>query len=252
MNLRNRVFYPILTILLFAFIATAIYVAPQSSANKRSTKLTKLRRSQEIAKREFEMTVDPSLGEIPKWRLLDVLKLMGNLKKKKTVQTRAAINGITWEERGPDNVGGRTRAIVVDVSDATGNTVLAGSVGGGIWRTTDALAAQPNWTPVDDFMDNLAVGCMAQDTFDTDVFYAGTGEGWFNADAIRGLGIWKSTDGGLTFNQLASTNNFDFYYCQKIVVPAQNVLLVATRNGGVQRSADGGVTFNKVLSFLYP
>jgi len=45
-------------------------------------------------------------------------------------------NSIIWEERGPSNIGGRTRTIMVDPNDATGNTVWAGSVSGGLWKTS--------------------------------------------------------------------------------------------------------------------
>ena len=48
--------------------------------------------------------------------------------------------------------------------------------------------------------------------------YFGTGEGWFNLDAIQGMGIWKSIDGGTTWNQLASTNVTNFYFIQDLLL----------------------------------
>ena len=45
-----------------------------------------------------------------------------------------------WDRRGPYNVGGRTRALAIDISDATDNTVMAGGVSGGMWRTIDGGA----------------------------------------------------------------------------------------------------------------
>ena len=77
--------------------------------------------------------------------------------------------------------------------------------------------------------------------------YFGTGEGWYNIDAVRGLGIWKSTDGGVNWNQLSSTNNADFYRIQKLVVEADGDVFACTRQGGLQRSQDGGSTWTKVL-----
>ena len=60
-------------------------------------------------------------------------------------QGKAAISGITWEERGPNNVGGRTRVIMFDANDATNRTVWAGSVSGGLFKTTDIFASEVEW-----------------------------------------------------------------------------------------------------------
>jgi len=199
---------------------------------------------------EFEITKDPALNVVPRERLVAA----NNYRKEKLAElssnrTTTAVSGINWTERGPNNVGGRTRALLYDVNDA-GNgykKVFAGSVGGGLWVTSDITAASPTWTKIDDFMGNLAVTTLAQDPSNTQNIYAGTGEGWFNSDAIRGLGIWKTSNGGTSWSQLSSTNNSTFYYVQKVVVTSAGVVLAATRNGGIQRSTDGGTTWTKVL-----
>ena len=46
-------------------------------------------------------------------------------------------NSITWQERGPTNVGGRTRTIMIDPNDPTKKTIWAGSVSGGLWKTNN-------------------------------------------------------------------------------------------------------------------
>ncbi len=137
---------------------------------------------------EFEITKDPVLNIVPREKLIAA----DNYRKQKLAslsnRTTTAVSGISWTERGPNNVGGRTRAIIYDLSDA-GNgykKVFAGSVGGGLWVTTDISAATPTWTRIDDFMGNLAVSTLAQDPSNTQNIYAGTGEGWFNSDAIKG------------------------------------------------------------------
>ena len=198
---------------------------------------------------EFEITKDPVSNRVPKEKLIAA----DNYRKQKlaalSYRTNTAISGISWTERGPNNVGGRTRAILYDLNDA-GNgykKVYAGSVGGGLWVTTDISAATPTWTRIDDFMGNLAVSSIAQDPSNTQNIYIGTGEGWFNADAVQGLGIWKTANGGTSWAQLPSTNNSTFYHVQKIVVTSTGVILAATRNGGVQRSTDGGSSWTKVL-----
>ncbi|MCK7516808.1 MAG: hypothetical protein MZV64_03350 [Ignavibacteriales bacterium] len=67
-------------------------------------------------------------------------------------------------------------------------------------------------------MENLAVCTMVMDPTNTNVLYAGTGEGYFNVDAIRGAGIFKTTDAGATWNRLSATNNSSFYYVNKLVI----------------------------------
>src|SRR5690606_27715408 len=94
-----------------------------------------------------------------------------------------------WQERGPNNVSGRTRALLVDMSDPSGNTVWAGGVAGGIWRTRNMLDPNPFWEPIGDFYENMAIGSLIQDPVNHNIMYAGTGEGFSNVDAVRGLGI---------------------------------------------------------------
>ncbi len=102
-----------------------------------------------------------------------------------------------WIERGPNNVGGRTRAIMFDPNDTTDNTVFAGGVSGGLWKNTNFSSASSQWVRVD-IPENLAVSCLAFDPNNTNVFYAGTGEPYTAGDA-NGDGLWKSTDGGDTW-----------------------------------------------------
>jgi hypothetical protein len=131
------------------------------------------------------------------------------------------------------------------IHPANPNILWAGSVGGGVWKTTNAGAT---WTPLDDFMANLAACCLAIDPANPDVLYCGTGEGFFNADAINGAGIFKTTDGGATWNQLASTASWFSVNRIAISPTKSNIILAATRPGGIQRSTDGGATWTTVRS----
>jgi photosystem II stability/assembly factor-like uncharacterized protein len=223
------------------WIIASCTTAPVS--DELSTQLSKKDRIDLAIAHEVEMTKDPSTGTVPRERLLKSYAIME--KKKQSMKENYSI---TWEERGPDNVGGRTRAIIFDQNDPSHQTVFAGSVAGGLWTCSNIYDANPNWTVVNDFFDNLAVTSIVQDPIDPDVLYFGTGEGFFNADAVRGLGIWKSTDGGTTWNQLGSTNNSTFHYIQKLIISQQGTLFAATRNNGVQRSTDGGNSWSDVLS----
>ncbi len=153
------------------------------------------------------------------------------------------INNNSWTWIGPGNIGGRTRAIAINPSDPT--NILIGSVGGGIWRTFDSGA---NWQVVDDFMANLAVTSILFKPGDPSTLFAATGEGFFNSDAIRGLGVFRSTDGGTNWSQLGATNNSDFHYTVRLAFSADgNTLLAATRTG-IFRSTDNGDSWNQAAA----
>ncbi len=155
----------------------------------------------------------------------------------------AAVTPSSWSWLGPGNIGGRVRAIVVN--PATPTTWLAGSVSGGIWQTTNSGGT---WAPLDDFMANLAVTTMVMQPGTPSTIYAGTGEGFYSpvfefTNPLQGAGIFKSTDSGVTWNQLASTANASFHYVNRLAISPDASTLLAATQYGVSRSTDGGATF---------
>ena len=168
---------------------------------------------------------------------------------------RGVQNLLNWIERGPGNVGGRTRAILVDHRDTTFNTFFVGTVGGGVWkakRSFDNGNEKLTWTPLTDHLSSLAVSAMAGASVNyPDVFYVGTGEGFFNIDASSGIGMFKTIDGGETWTHLIATiNNPDWTFINRIAVDPDNpdIVIVAT-NTSIFRSEDGGNSFSKVFSY---
>lgn len=198
---------------------------------------------------EVALTKDPALGFVPRERMAEAFAYK-QARMANNPQLRA-VPDINWTERGPNNVGGRSRVAWFDLNDAANGykKVWAGSVGGGLWSTNDITVASPVWTKVNDFFDNLAITAFAQDPTTPNTIYVGTGEGWFNADAIEGLGIFKSTDGGVTWNRLAA----NFAYVQDLAVNANGQVFASLRNRvaaqgvGIQKSSDGGNTWTQVL-----
>lgn len=198
---------------------------------------------------EVRLTKDPALGYVPMERLQNAFNIVKQQRYQRGPQPLAATAAAaTWTERGPSNVGGRTRALMYDPNDLTNKKVWAGGVGGGLWYTNDISVASPLWINVNDFWANIAISCITYNPANKLEMYVGTGEGWYNADAIRGLGIWKTSDGGITWTQLSGTNNSTFYHVQKIVVSSAGIVYASTRSGGVRRSADGGNSWSQVLA----
>ena len=148
----------------------------------------------------------------------------------------------TWNPLGPGNIGGRTRAILIHPT--TPSLMYAAGVAGGVWRSTNS---GQSWTPLNDLFPSLAVSSLVMDPTNPNVIYAGTGEGFFNADAVRGAGILKTTDGGNTWVQLPSTANSNFFAVNDLVIsPNSNQRIYAATGSGVWRSSDGGQTWTRV------
>ena len=218
----------------------------------------------------FLQTMDPAESRPTPEILTPVNEFTAHARQKKTNSnsSRTSANplatGTQWVERGPNNVGGRTRAILFDPNDVTGKKVWAGGVAGGLWFNNDITNASSSWTKVDDLWDNLAINSIAADPVNTSIFYVGTGEGWFNADLVIGGGIWKTTDKGVTWSKQPLPSTSTFYFVNDIIVRNEagaSVIYAAVRgvqwnsfngsaNNGLFRSTDGGVIWTQVLPAL--
>lgn len=196
----------------------------------------------------FERTKDWTLGYPPREALIQALDQTKRMQQEYyNAVSRDGIENPRWRERGPNNIGGRTRAILIDENDPSRNTIWAGGVAGGLWKTNDINADPPQWEIVSDYLEYMAVGALAQDLDNPQIIYMGTGEGYPNADAVDGFGIYKSTDGGENWELLPSTLNNTFATVQDLFVQPGNGYVYAATYNGLQRSTDGGLNWEKVL-----
>src|SRR5262245_19437834 len=219
------------------------------------------------AELEFLMLRDPRTNTIPRDIRSRELRFARALPARQAGAFRLGASRATeleplvWTERGPNNVGGRTRVFAVDVGNPT--TLIAGSVAGGIWRSTDDGVS---WSLRTAPAQIHSTTCIAQDRRNgkTGTWYVGTGEiRGSTTNATRwgslylGDGIFKSTDGGLSWTLLPSTSSgtpqvtdpFD-YVVNVATNPAnagQDEVLAATYRG-VYRSADGGGSWTLVVA----
>jgi photosystem II stability/assembly factor-like uncharacterized protein len=162
---------------------------------------------------------------------------------------------INWVSMGPDNIGGRTLALLVDKD--TGTNVYAGAASGGLWVTKNGGGF---WKQASVGAINQAVSTIAQNS-DRTIFY-GTGESFYGAagygngnSGVIGRGIFKYDPSTGVTTQLTATdpasksNGSSPYdqgntwaYTYKIVVGANNTLY-AGNGGGVYVSTDDGATW---------
>ncbi|TSA36178.1 MAG: T9SS C-terminal target domain-containing protein [Porphyromonadaceae bacterium] len=158
---------------------------------------------------------------------------------------------MSWNEIGPNNIGGRTRAFLIDKDNP--DVCFAGSVSGGLWKTTTGGTSwEKTKTASGELFENLAVSSICQAS-NGDIYF-GTGEGPATTlgniqdahQGILGQGIWKSTDHGVTFSRLESTwstteskEAFVLVYALS-ADPTNASKLYAATTKGLRVSTDGG------------
>ncbi len=151
--------------------------------------------------------------------------------------TTMGIAPADWISLGPNNGAGRCTAIAVHPTQY--GTVLAGSAGGGVWKTTDGGSS---WTPLTDGIPNLSVGAVTYAPSNPDIVYLGTGEGGLGLDFIPGIGLLRSDDGGQTWELPDQVIATQFYRIN--VDPRDPDTLLAATNQGLLRSTTGGATWS--------
>jgi len=148
-----------------------------------------------------------------------------------------------WTQIGPTNYSGRVLSIAWNPVNT--NIIYVGSASGGLWKTTDGGTT---WNPLTDDLPSLAIGSVALDPNDANIVYIGTGEGSFNVDAVLGAGVFKSTDGGATWNTtgLSWTQSQGRAVNKIIIDPTNTQVIYAACNssvGGIYKSTNGGSTW---------
>ncbi|MFY0602307.1 MAG: T9SS type A sorting domain-containing protein [Flavobacteriaceae bacterium] len=154
---------------------------------------------------EYLNEINPNTGRTHKNELLKLQERLIAERQGQRAPGDAADN--MWTERGPDNVGGRTRAVIFDPNDVRQETVYAGGVSGGLWKNTDISNSNSVWTLVG-VPENLSVSSIAIDPNNSNIWYLGTGESYTAGDGV-GNGLWKTVDGGTTWTHVFGGNTGD-------------------------------------------
>ena len=196
-----------------------------------------------------QLQLQDEKGQIPADGLRNAMDRAAMMREQKRLSPDPSVGGITpgaWIFEGPTNVGGRIRSIAIPPAHPDWQVI--GSVGGGTWiNKNDGNGWQGSgqvgtWT----YLDNLAVNTLAANPITGNVMYAGTGEGFNNADALRGDGVFRSTDSGESWNQLTSTRlggATPMTYVNRLAMTADGAVLLAATGTGLYRSVDEGNTF---------
>ena len=170
-----------------------------------------------------------------------------NKAKKQQVTLNKGASSVTavFTERGPVNVPGRCRGIAVDPTN--NNRWFVGTVGGGVWLTEDAGSTWKNLT--DTQIPNLATSTVVISPQDPNTLYAGTGEPFRNLDAIGGSGVFKTTDGGVTWQHLTATISLGDVG-RMIINPNDKDNVLISTTSGIYRTINGGTSWARVYNSL--
>lgn len=174
--------------------------------------------------------------------------------------------GGNWLSIGPDQtIGGRILSIAIDPNN--GNRIFIGSASGGIWKTTTGGSGSNAWQPVETGYPVLGVGAIVIDPSNSNVLYAGTGEVYrldstgstpnpgnagysvWKARGTYGVGILKSTDGGVTWTQVLAKVHSNMFGIQRLRFdPTNSAIIYACATDGLYRSTNSGASWTKILS----
>jgi hypothetical protein len=206
---------------------------------------------------------DPATDQIPPAMRQRELAYARQLNNNRNVLKKTTANGILWKFAGPTDVGGRTRALAVDLKNS--NILIAGGVSGGIWKSTDR---GQTWQLKNSPLQPLSVTSVVQNPTNTDNWYYATGEFSGNSASDRGFtawyfgtGLYKSNDNGESWQVLDATvdtwptqwNTPSFDFISRIdVSPVSGTIFTANNGVGIMRSSDDGLSFQIVLGDTTP
>jgi hypothetical protein len=153
--------------------------------------------------------------------------------------------GLNWTEMGPNDLGGRTRSVIVDKTDATGKTLFAAGVSGGVFKS---MNTGQTWLPVNDQAPSLIISSMAQANDGT--IYVGTGESFSRGgngagqSGFIGTGLYKFSPGSNVFTLV--TDSATFGNINEIAIaPGSSSIIYVAADRGFFVSTDGGGSFTE-------
>jgi len=212
------------------------------------------------AKYLFDMVKNPITKKIPAGIRGQELAQVKAILNKQLLRNQPLTNIYTFQ--GPENIGGRCRAVVHDVryNGTTNRTMIAGGVSGGIYKSIDGGSSWIRKGPTDAL---YSVTSIAQDPRPgfQDTWYYGTGEFFTRAETqspFLGDGVYKSTDNGESWTKLPASNTgvleeFDRQEdCVYRVIVCPNGVVYMAAIDGIFKSVDGGNSWQLVLSTALP
>lgn len=154
-----------------------------------------------------------------------------------------------WTYEGPGNIGAKINTLAIDPKDD--NTIYLGYNGGGLFKTIDGGT---NWEPIFDDQPSLTISKVVVDPNDSNILYVGTGEPDISGYLVLGAGLFKSTDGGNSWQSLNFQDrtiitdiSLNKEKPEEIVISTMGNPIIKDEDRGIYKSTDGGNTWVKTL-----
>lgn len=177
--------------------------------------------------------LDPETGErISEKKMRQIKSAIGQMEKSRAV---------AFVEQGPDNIGGRTRAIQIDVTN--NNIIWAGGVSGGLFKS---LNGANTWDRVDGYEASQCspfISSMCQ--FTNGTLFVATGS---NHDDWGGNGVWYTQDQGASWTQVPGTASFSSGRITEVVAPENGTTIWMTTQNGLKKWNFGDATLTDVTT----
>ncbi len=158
-----------------------------------------------------------------------------------SVTQRSPVKATGWRELGPAPIASvryTGRAAAIAPSPRRGPRYFAGSASGGVWLSTNAGRT---WQERNAGLPTLAIGALAVDPVDDNVLYAGSGEANNAYHSLYGLGLYRSTNGGKSWQVLAADTFAGRAFSRLVVSPFDRRVIWAAvgRAGGTYEGVEG-------------
>lgn len=211
---------------------------------KNPTIISKETTQKDRAEYFHKMLKDPELGKIPDGIHAREIAFAEKLSQEQPNRRKAVNDLFEWKEVGPNDIGGRTRALAMDSRNS--DIIIAGGASGGIWKSTNG---GQTWSKKTDLNSHLGVTALVQDPTAPDNWYYSTGEFFGSAGAtgasFYGSGIFKSEDNGETWSQIETTRDSDTAFNSRhdfivnlAISPTTGTIFFASNALGIYRTTN--------------